>query len=200
MKKQPVDLPMVARQKGISLIELIIFMIIVGIAMAGIISAINYNVRHSADPVVKKQALAIAESLLEEIELMPFTWCDPNDPNATTATTAADCTGGADGANDESRLVLGQLGPETGETRYGPAFFDNVSDYNGFSMASGAIMDINNTNSGLDGYTASVAVTKKALNGIAVADSLSIIVTVTGPLDTTVQLEGYRTRNAPQMP
>lgn len=187
----------VNRQSGITLIELIIFMVIVGIAMAGIISSINFNVRHSADPVVKKQALAIAESLLEEIELMPFTWCDPNDPVATTATSAAECTGGALGANDES---LEPIGPEMGETRYGPTFFDNVSDYNGFSMASGAIMDINNVNSGLDGYTASVAVTQKALNGIAAADSLSIIVTVTGPLDTTVQLEGYRTRNAPQMP
>lgn len=192
---------MVNRQSGITLIELIIFMVIVGIAMAGIISSINFNVRHSADPVVRKQALAIAESLLEEIELMPFTWCDPDDPGVTTATSAADCTGGAGGANDESRLVLGQLGPEAGETRYAAPFFDNVSDYNGFNMAAGAIMDITtNTNLGLNGYAAAVTVVNKALNGIAADDSLSITVTVTGPLDTTVLLEGYRTRYTPQEP
>lgn len=203
MKKQPAKVlssPVIGRQKGISLIELVIFIVIVSVAMAGVISSINFNVRHSADPVVKKQALAIAESLLEEIELMPFTICDPDDPNASDAEEAADCTGGADGANDESRLVLGQLGPEAGETRYAAPFFDNVSDYNGFNMAAGAIMDITNTNLGLDGYAASVTVVNKALNGIAAADSLSITVTVIGPLDTTVLLEGYRTRYTPQEP
>jgi len=200
MKKKPANFPAAVRQTGITLIELVIFMVIVGIAVAGILSSINFNIFHSADPVVKKQALAIAEALLEEIELMPFTICDPDDPNVTTATAAADCTGGANGANDETRLVLGQLGPEAGETRYVTPFFDNVSDYNGFSMASGAIMNITNTNLGLNGYTAAVTVVNKAINGIAAADSLSITVTVTGPLNTTVVLEGYRTRYTPQEP
>lgn len=197
MKKPPANFPAAVRQIGITLIELVIFMVIVGIAVAGILSSINFNIFHSADPVVKKQALAIAEALLEEIELMPFTICDPDDPNVTTATVAADCTGGASGANDESRTPLG---PEAGETRYAVPFFDNVSDYNGFSMASGAIMNITDTNLGLNGYTAAVTVVNKAINGIAAADSLSITVTVTGPLNTTVVLEGYRTRYTPQEP
>ncbi|MGZ5056095.1 MAG: type IV pilus modification PilV family protein, partial [Methylobacter sp.] len=72
MKKRPADFPVTVRQSGMTLIELIIFMVIVGIAMAGIISAINFNVQHSADPVVKKQALAIAESMLEEVTLQNF--------------------------------------------------------------------------------------------------------------------------------
>ncbi|HEY8036267.1 MAG TPA: prepilin-type N-terminal cleavage/methylation domain-containing protein [Methylobacter sp.] len=197
MKKQPANFPKAAHQRGITLIELIVFMVIVGVAMSGIISAINFNVRHSSDPVVKKQALAIAEALLEEIELMPFTICDPDDPNVRTASTAADCTGGAGGANDES---LAPLGPEAGETRYAAPFFDNVSDYNGFNMASGAINDVANNNLGLNGYTAAVAVVNKAINGIAAANSLSITVTVTGPLNTTVVLEGYRTRYTPREP
>lgn len=169
-------------------------MVIVGIAMAGIVSSINFNVRHSADPVVKKQALAIAEGLLEEIELMPFTICDPDDPNVTIAIAAAGCTGGAGGANDET---LAPLGPEAGETRYTAPFFDNVSDYNGFNMAAGAIMDITNANLGLNGYAANVIVVNQAINGIAAAESLSITVTVTGPLNTTVVLQSYRTRYTP---
>jgi MSHA pilin protein MshD len=64
------------RQKGVSLIELIIFMVIVGVAMAGIISSINFNVQHSADPLVKKQALAISEALMEEVMLQNFS--DPD--------------------------------------------------------------------------------------------------------------------------
>jgi MSHA pilin protein MshD len=197
MNKRTVDFPMTVRQSGMTLIELIIFMVIVGIAMAGIVSAINFNVQHSADPVVKKQALAIAEALLEEIELMPFTICDPDDPNVTTASTAADCTGGAGGGNDES---LAPLGPEAGETRYAVPFFDNVSDYNGFNMAAGAIMDITNTNLGLNGYAANVTVVNQAINGIAAAESLLITVTVNGPLNTTVVLESYRTRYTPREP
>ena len=67
-------------------------------------------------------------------------------------------------------------------------------------MASGAIMDITNTNLGLNGYTAAVAIDEKAINGMTAADSLSITVTVTGPLNTTVVLEGYRTRYTPREP
>lgn len=59
-------------QRGISLIELIMFIVIVGVALAGILLVMNVTTRYSADPVVHKQALAIAESLLEEIELQDF--------------------------------------------------------------------------------------------------------------------------------
>ena len=81
------------RQRGMSLIELIIFMVIVGVAMAGIISSINYNVQHSADPVVKKQALAIAESMLEEVccRISAIRRSSPNSsprPSATCMTTS----------------------------------------------------------------------------------------------------------------
>ncbi|MGZ8174109.1 MULTISPECIES: type IV pilus modification PilV family protein [Methylobacter] len=198
MKKQPANFPEAARQSGITLIELVIFMVIVGVAMTGIISSINFNVRHSADPVVKKQALAIAEALLEEIELMPFTWCDPNDANVLTATSSAIGAGGC------ATLSEGNTAPEAGETRGGVGVgatpFDNVNDYNGFSMASGAIMNIASNNLGFNGYTAAVAVVNKAINGITAANSLSITVTVTGPLNTTVVLEGYRTRYTPREP
>ena len=182
---------------GYTLIELIIAMIVIGIALAGIFSAINYSIQHSGDPVVKKQALAVAEALLEEIELMPFTLCDPNDPAAPTATTTANCT------------YVEMLGPETiggqTETRYSATVpFDNVNDYNGFSMASGAIMDITNTNLGLSGYAASVTVVNHALNGIGATNAsltpstaLLITVTVTGPMSTTVQLQSYRSQYAP---
>ncbi len=67
------------RQHGISLIELIMFIVIVSVALAGILLVMNVTTKGSADPLIHKQALAIAESLLEEVELMPFTYCDPDD-------------------------------------------------------------------------------------------------------------------------
>ena len=61
------------RARGITLVELIVFMVIVGVAMAGLFAAFNTITAGSADPQVRKQMLAIAESMMEEIELKPFT-------------------------------------------------------------------------------------------------------------------------------
>lgn len=60
------------RQSGISLVELIMFIVIVSIALAGVTGVLNLNTTHGADPMVRKQAMAIAESLLEEIEHKEF--------------------------------------------------------------------------------------------------------------------------------
>src|SRR5882762_2045905 len=76
-------------EHGISLVELIVFIVIVGIAVAGVVGALSMATRASADPMIQKQALAVAEALMEEIQLMPFTFCDPDDSNAATATVAA---------------------------------------------------------------------------------------------------------------
>ena len=67
------------RQQGTTLIELIIAMIIISVALSGILSVVNITTRHSADPVVQLQAVAIAESYLEEILLLPV--LDPDGSN-----------------------------------------------------------------------------------------------------------------------
>lgn len=61
-----------SRQAGASLVELIIFIVIIGIAVAGVLLVMNRTTAHSADALLRKQALAAAESLLEEIELHDF--------------------------------------------------------------------------------------------------------------------------------
>jgi len=179
-------------QRGVSLIELIMFIVIVSAALAGILSVMNVTTRGSADPLVHKQALSIAESLLEEVELMPFTFCDPDDPAAgldTTVDTTA-CTAPAGGD---------ALGPEAGEDRYSAATpFDNVNDYNGFAMAAGSILDIDGLNTGVAGYAATVAVAPVAYGGIAAGEALQITVTVTGPDNVPVAVDGMRTRYAPR--
>jgi len=182
-------------QRGVSLIELVVFIVIVSTAVVGILKALDNANRSSTDPMVRKQALAIAEALMEEVQLQPFTYCDPDDLPAGTASSAADCTGGVGGPNDESKLALG---PEAGETRASATTpFDNVSDYNGLSMVSG-ITDLSGAAlTGLDAYSASVTVANQALGAVPASDSLLITVSVTGPANTTVVLHGYRTRYAP---
>ena len=198
------------RQRGLSLVEQIVFIVVVGVAVAGVLAAMNVATRGSADPMIQKQALAIAEAVLEEVQLQPFTRCDPDDTSAATATAAADCTGGAGGANDESTTPLGR---EAGEDRYSAVTpFDNVSDYSGFDSSvaepsSGltGIRDMGaNLIDGLEGYRVTVNVAGSALGPGAVPptnipanESLLITVTVTGPANTTVTLHGYRTRYAP---
>lgn len=173
-------------QGGLSLIELIIFIIIVGVGVAGILVVYGVTTKSSADPQVRKQMLAIAEALLEEIELQPFTFCDPDDAKATTATAIGDC---AVAANNESQLPLG---PEASDTSR--ALFDNVSDYNNFSL--NPVSDINGNT--IAGYTASVVVAQQQLEAsVPLTETLRITVTVTRGSDT-LSLSGYRTRYAPR--
>lgn len=178
------------RAHGLTLIELLLFVVVVGIALAAMLRVFVTATTASADPIIRRQALAIAESLLREVQLMPITWCDPEDANVEGAGSASGCASTAEGN-----------GPEPGETRYGPTYFDNVNDYAGFSMTG--IRDLNNTAiSGLSGYSASVAVAAAALDSLTAAsgDALRITVTITGPDASILVLQGWRTRYAPQSP
>ncbi len=176
-----------AQARGLTLVELIVFIVIVSGALAGVLSVFLPATTASVDPLLRRQALAIAESLLEEVQLMPFTYCDPDDANLETASSSAGC----------ASLVQG-LGPNAGETRFGPLQFDNVGDYAGYSM--NGIVDITNTAvAGLSGYSASVAVSATALGSLSAAsgDALLIRVSVNAPGGVGVVLDGVRTRQAP---
>lgn len=96
------------RQQGFTLIELIIFIVVVGIGVAGILSVYTTTIRNSADPLVRKQAMAIAESLMEEITAKEFAnptggytggsralWDDVDDFNGYTSTGITDVLGTA---------------------------------------------------------------------------------------------------------
>lgn len=67
--------------KGVTLIELIVAMVVISIALVGVLSVINYTTLHSADPVLRHQAIAIAEAYMEEISLKNFT--DPDSDGET---------------------------------------------------------------------------------------------------------------------
>jgi MSHA pilin protein MshD len=185
-------------ERGVTLVELIIFIVIVSSAVAGVLMTLDIAGRSSADPMIQKQALAIAEALLEEVQLQPFTYCDPEDSQAATAQTATvgptGCSA-ADGVEALGRELNPPYGPETRTDTSKP--FDNVNDYHGYSVGPG-ITDMNgNPIAGLGAYTATVAVANQDIGGIPASDSLLITVTVNGPAGTTVVLHGYRVRYAP---
>ncbi len=177
-----------SKERGATLIEVIMFMVIIGIAVAAVMSVFVGTTRASAEPLIRKQALAIAESLMEEVRLMPFTFCDPDDPAVTTAASPAGCA------------VPEVPGPEGGETRYAALTpFDNVNDYNGFAMAGGILDVTGATMAGLGAYGATIAVGGIVFGGIPATNAQLITVTVTGPNAITVILNGIRTRHAPNL-
>jgi MSHA pilin protein MshD len=188
------------RQRGLTMIELILFMVIVGIALAGIVGLLKFTTHNSADPVRRKQALMIAEGLLEEVELAKFTYCDPSADNADTATSTAQCT---------VREAFGQLGAEP----VGPRPFDNVNDYvpaanqptSAFDVA-GALADANGNPMNVTGYTAKVTITPEPLGPAAASIGAADTVADTDVLrirvevrydDQVLVLDGYRARYAP---
>lgn len=177
-----------SRQSGLTLVELVMFIVIVSAALAGILSVLNLTMRHSADPLQRKQALAIAEALLEEVRLSHFTFCDPADPKAEEAASATDCT------------VPENVGPEAGNARP----YDNVNDYvtaYGVPQApfnsGGVLADVTGAALPVSGYTATLTVTPEGIGtGTTAGDVLRISVTVNYGSES-ITLDGYRARYAP---
>jgi MSHA pilin protein MshD len=58
--------------RGFTLIEVIVLIVVLSAALAGVLLVFQNTVRSSADPQVYKQALAIAEGLLDEILLSSY--------------------------------------------------------------------------------------------------------------------------------
>ena len=186
-------------QRGATLIELIVFIVIISVAVAGIMAVLNISVRHSADPLIRKQMLAIAESLMEEVQLQPFTFCDPTKDIAKTAVNEAAC--GTDKPSE---------GPPGGITDR--SLYNNVINYKDIVLGSpddagSQIPDMTNLadNASPKGYWATIQVAKDGTLGPAASklaqdEVLRITVTVASAFsDETIVLEGYRTRWAPNL-
>jgi MSHA pilin protein MshD len=60
------------RPRGVTLVELIVAIAIIGIGVAGILAVMDLTARRSADPMIMQQAQIIGESYLEEILLKKF--------------------------------------------------------------------------------------------------------------------------------
>ena len=75
-------------QRGVTLVELIVSMVIISIALTGVLVVMNFTVSHSADPVIQHQAIAIAEAYMEEITLQAYK--NPNPGGYAASSTKYD--------------------------------------------------------------------------------------------------------------
>jgi MSHA pilin protein MshD len=163
------------RQRGTTLVEVIIFVLIVSIAVVSVVSALSLAVRQSADPLLQRQTLAIGESLIQEIDSQPYAQKDPYNPTGP----------------DDS------IGPEAGETRAGsPLPFDNPNDYSGYTE-TGIVAPDGSAVAGLGTYSAGVVATQQAMGNVPAADGLLVVVTATGPDGQSITLTSFRARYAP---
>ena len=87
----------IQRQSGTTLIELVIAIVIIAIAASSVLMVLSTSIAHSADPMVRHQAVAIAEAYLEEITLKSFA-----DPDGVDGEASRDLY---DDVNDYNGLV-----------------------------------------------------------------------------------------------
>ncbi|MGG7605944.1 type IV pilus modification PilV family protein [Massilia sp. BKSP1R2A-1] len=184
-------------QGGVTLIELIIFIVIVGVAVMAVLGVLSMTTKNSADPLRRKQALMIAEGLLEEVQLAKFTFCQPTADNVDTAANSAACTGGL----AENWGAEGTSRPHDNINDYVPAANTPTAAFN----LNGQLSDANGNPMPVSGYAASVTITPQALGGIgaggasANTDVFRIRVTVSYGSEKVV-LDGFRARYAPNFP
>jgi MSHA pilin protein MshD len=72
------------RSAGVTLVELIVALVIVGVALAGMVAVYTATTRASVDPVIVQQMQAIADNMMEEILMKPFA-----PPEGSTVTAAS---------------------------------------------------------------------------------------------------------------
>lgn len=138
-----------SRFAGVTLIELVIAIVVIGIGLAALTAVIINLTGRSADPVIQQQSYAIAQSYMEEILSQPF--CDPNDFSIDCHTA---CVASACGSCSGSTTPSGA--PEVRAT------YDDVCDYN--NIKNEPASDINGPIPSLSGYLVTVTVADTGIN------------------------------------
>lgn len=102
-------------QSGLSLVELVVTIVVLAIAAAAILSVYTNSIVRSADPQLRMQATAVANSYLDEILLRPF--ADPDGSNAGetrgTYDNVADYNGLSEPPTDQNGTALPGLSAYT---------------------------------------------------------------------------------------
>lgn len=195
------------KQRGFTLIELVIFIMLVSTAIVGVLNVMQISSRESGDPLIQKQALSIAQGLMQEITNKSFTYCDPDDANGFYNPNQPDPTNVADPTKSKMKLTppvkcdqvlqadgsarspdAPALGPDLQdgvlESRYASdRQFDEIKDYHNFTLnaATNGYRDPSNTPViGLKNYIVRVLIERPTAdwNSIPLNDVLHVRVRV----------------------
>lgn len=174
-----------SRQTGLTLVELTITIVVLGITAVAVLQSLGVLVLRNVDPMLRSQSRLLAEAMLNEIQITAF--FDP-------AVDPALNPGSAPSTICPAAEIL---------TAHNRNDWDNLCDYHGYDSGSagprfrdGSLMP------GLSSYRVQVAV--DASPGLSLGDNLSnqsgcipklarITVTVTDPRKRPLTLDAYRT-------
>ena len=147
------------KNKGFSLIELVITIVVLGIALSALTSSIFTGVGRNADPLWQSKASQLSQAYLDEILSMRFAETSP-------------LGGGAIG----TCFVAGNEADETSRSLY-----DDVDDYHALTETAD-FLDTT-TVSSYSGYTVSIEVTCVEQGNPALVDSKLIVLTISSPVN-----------------
>jgi MSHA pilin protein MshD len=156
------------RARGFTIVEIILAIVIVGVAMAGVATVFVTTSRHSADPMVQQQAQFIAEAYLEEIMRQKF--FDPDEDKVCPSPEAG--RGSFDNVCDYRNISN-----EAPTNAFGTAL-SGVGDYKvTVTVTRDAVVSLN----GLNNDT-----------GTGLYRVMRVDVSVTHPSNISITLSGYR--------
>lgn len=127
-------------ERGFTLIEIIIFIVIVGFGVAGVLSVMSMVTMHSVDPLVRKQASAMAESVMEEILLKNY--CDPDTATVNAPPAPPTCPVRIAADQEAARLDYDDVDDYNSQTQ--TVFLDWPAALSGYTMtiSTGAEADV----------------------------------------------------------
>ena len=135
-------------QSGFTLVEMVMAIAVLAVGLAGLLAAFNTAVMNSANPMVRKQILLVAEEMMAEVMLKPYA------PSGTPPSNSAVSCGAAGAA----RLA-----------------FDDVRDYANYK--TNGVCDLNGLAvAGLESYQIEVGVQSETWQGIPNALRVSVTV------------------------
>lgn len=156
------------RQRGVTLVELVMTMVVISLAVAGVLGVLQQATAKSADPAITAQAQAVAESYLDEI--LQRAYADPD------GVEAGENRASYDDVDDYHALAAnGCIATSAACPVPGSCACDQF----------GAPVDA------LSGYTVAVSVTATTLAG-ATAKRVDVSVGHARFADLSLSLSGYR--------
>ena len=166
---------------GFSLVELLVFIVLVSILLVGLVGLFTTNVRGSVDPMLRQQALEVANAYMDTVKSKKWNHNTP---------------AGGGCVNSGTSCPSGPAAAPIGNDGQPRALYDDVDDYNGIDEApatldaGGSLVAIPE----LSGYRVQVFVNQPStgLGGIPPADLRRILVRVTAPDGQTIELLSYR--------
>jgi len=169
-----------AKQKGVTLVELVISIVVLSIAMVAMMNSFSLSMSHSADPLWRNKSLKLAQLYLDEILSKNYDELTP--------------VGGIPVVANPSCASLGSDGVgASAETR---ATYDDVDDYNGIDDLPPKNLT-NSIDSSYALYRVTVEVTCDgdsvgATGGTADNNAKKITVTVTPPDQSPMTFAAYK--------